>query len=546
MTSDRNIDYSRIRTSVDKMIDAGKPPEFIKGFLEYEGATVEGLRDYSRSGVAPAPSEPSIQVGGSDVGMTSAGAIDDNKTDMEEMAPNVAKSVAAEQRPSFPEKIGQAWDQRRGKVRDVKERRKSGELGPITALSTPIGQAAGFGLDVVSGAMGSAYRGLTPDPVERKVEQLGSMVAESPVGKATGAVTGAAQKGFEKLEEAAPTGGRVLRDVANIGMLAGPVKSKGGAVSKGRTGQLADIVATGKRRDSGIRELVRPTGKKAEEAMVDYTEVKGVGPFKRKEVSSSDFLKGVEDEVINIPGVSPRKSIQENYNTIQGVVNTDRAAIESALDASQSIIPRGEVLAKTKKATDKALSNPIFKGEISAAKAGQAMVDEFNKILEKHPGTARGMHDARVEYDKWVTKFNPNITNYETASNVKKIVNKAIRDELNDTVDRIAPDIGYKAYREKSSNLLTAMGNMRPKARKEVLGMTKTIQDILKPSGIPYIAPSVKAGVKLSKAALVGTLDAIDVGLRTIKDPRKLAELRAYQGAINAYIADEEKEAEAP
>ena len=533
MTADSSID--RVKRNVAKMAAQSAPVEHIDGYIKQQGFTVDQIRSHKIGSTSP--KEPSI---------SAMGPIDDATPDQVELAPSAARSMAAERRPSFPEKVGEAWQRRRGTVRDVAAQREAGELGPITAISTPIGQAAGFGLDVVGSAMGSAYRGLTPDPVERGIEQLGTKVAESDVGRAAGAVTGAAQRGFEKLEEVAPTGGRVLRDVANIGMLAGPVKSKGGAVPKGRTGQLADIVATGKRRDSGIRELVRPTGKKAEEAMVDYTEVKGVGPFKRKEVSSSDFLKGVEDEVINIPGVSPRKSIQENYNTIQGVVNADRVAIESALDASQSIIPRGEVLAKTKKATDGALSNPIFKGEASAARAAQGMVDEFNKILEKHPGTARGMHDARVEYDKWVKEYNPNITNYETASNVKKIVNKAIRDELNDTVDRIAPDIGYKAYRDKSSRLLTAMGNMRPKARKEVIGMTKAIQNILKPSGVPYIAPSVKAGAKLSKAALVGTLDAIDVGIRTIKDPRKLAELRAYQGAINAYMADEEEGAEAP
>lgn len=373
---------------------------------------------------------------------------------------------------------------------EISEKGKQQTL-PETTLQL-FGQVAGGILDVGQEALVSGFRGIgrifenTPDFIEDFVKEefkkAGSTFIESPIGQSALNELKKGIDAWEGFKEEHPRAARNVEAVVNIaalfpiGKAAEPVGKAGGVVLRKGAGiaaktagrgagalEVSGRVAIASERQGFIRQLIRPVQTKAvKEAQVTRTLEKGRGPFKRSIIKPSQQELRSEIEVLKIPEVSSKKTLQGNFNAIAETNRAEAIALENALKNNDFIFTKKELLKKLRDARNNLKKNPAITGD--AEKTADKLIVEIERRINEASNKGSELLKVRKEFDQWVRNQKGASAFDPAKDNAFTIANREIRQTINDFLDVNAPSAGVRDSLRKQSSLFNALDNLAPKA----------------------------------------------------------------------------------
>lgn len=376
-----------------------------------------------------------------------------------------------------------------------------------------------------------------------------------------------AYAGFKKEN---PRAARNIEAVVDIGLLAAPVKAKpkSGPTLPGQAGAklsaAADKQVFAKKTDF-VDSLVRPKQTATvREAQVGRTTEEGI--LKTKVTKLSELEQRSAAEVLKLPEISTKKTLQGNHNVISKAISKEAEALSTSLSKTDVPFPRKELNAEFSRALDRLKTNPLLVGD--AEKTAVKIMAKMIQIVEARKSTASNLLEARKDLDRWIkSQKGPNIFDpaKETALS---IAIREIRQTTNNFIDKKALGAGVKESLRKQSNLFTALDSLAPKAadeaRNAVLRAWKNLLNVLPLRGefnqtmaalfgvgglgasalfAPVFTKLVLGGIGVygtgkllmspsTKRGLAMLLNQTDKAIRATKDANLIRTLRADRAAV--------------
>lgn len=397
---------------------------------------------------------------------------------------------APKEKDNFFERFGDDLKRRFGEQgAEIINARVRDDQGFASTALQLTGVGAGVMMDFLGQALISGGRGLsniTPDMIEdpliENATKAGMALLNTELGQKglEAAKSGIAE--YTRFAEANPVMARNIEAIVNIGLLVAPVKAapkatKAGALTRAGTRlERSAVRATKQHRQGFVKELVRPSQtKKVREAQVSRTQVKG--PLRSKVVELSPAEKASAAEVMKIKTVTPKNTIQGNWNAISAEVTREADKLIRGLRRlergsgrkSLFVGKRGKyVQQEFDDAMDvmaAKMSNPSVQGD--AAKATADMVIGMKRIAGENPRTMSGLLKSRKEFDQWITQGKGQKFFESDIGNALQIGVRDTRRAVNEFVAARAPGKGVKKSLEKQHRLLNAMDDIKVKAAAE-------------------------------------------------------------------------------
>jgi hypothetical protein len=452
-----------------------------------------------------------------------------------------------------------------------------GYLSTVTQLVGKVG--AGSLLDLLGEAVISGGRGLstiTPDAIENPLIQnatkAGIALLNTDLGQKG---VDAALKGAEawrQFKQENPVMARNIEAVVNVGLLVAPVKGKPQSTSKPGGGVAAALDRSARRSEVNkrrrfVEELVTPEqNKKAKLAQVGRTTERGI--FKQKTVELSPTQKLSAREVNRVPGVSPRKTLQGNYNAIATEVNRKARNLENSLTglSRPNYFKQELEFAIESNVMARLSQNPTLVG--NAETAARRVIEHALRLAEQNPRTMRGLLVTRRQLDDWVLKHKPRAFESGSASNAMTAAVREVRGEINDFIARRSGSVRVRQSLDQQSRLLRAMDDIAEKATKEHKNIiVRAMQDVVKliplrnelvavgsvllgigglgAAGLlgPFIQKvAITAGLGFgihgavmspsTRKGISSLIKLIDKSVRTTTDPSIVRKMRAHRAAL--------------
>lgn len=119
-------------------------------------------------------------------------------------------------------------------------------------------------------------------------------------------------------------------------------------------------------------------------------------------------------------------------------------------------------------------------------------VQKINDIIDSNPNTLQGLMKSRIEFDDWVRSKTPNIFN-PGAETVNRAATRAVRNSVNDIVDKALPNGAVRKRLSDSSALFDAADNLSDKIGKlPNTVINRAIKDV--EDALPFKSEGMKAG----------------------------------------------------
>jgi len=320
------------------------------------------------------------------------------------------------------------------------------------------------GLRSVGAVTEAAFEPIVEAPgVKQALDFIGEKVADTAVGQKLAQII---QDNPEKSQDVMDIvntltlgGGKVGQTAFREGV--GKLTSESGEILvKSGAKKAASL------KDDFVRDLVRPTQTKAvKEAQVARTTEKGVGPFKRSEIAPSTQELQLEEAVKTVKGISDAKTSQQNFNVIQEATGKEAQLLEKQLADNDFIFPKKELNARLDAVKTKLAENPSLVG--SNERVAEKLVDGFNRLLKDTQAKGSSLLKLRKDYDNWVRAQKGDKIFDPKTENAFSVVNREIRQGINDFLEEKAVNVSVKESLRKQSSLYRAMDNIKPKAAVE-------------------------------------------------------------------------------
>lgn len=372
----------------------------------------------------------------------------------------------------FVSNVQQDVAQRQANVQGV----KASDQNIGSKILQTVGQSAGllFGdlpleaLKSVNSALGGlpakAFTDL-PGPVNSLLQIMKSPQAQQGMSTIS--------KGYQELKEKHPEAVGDLEALFNIASVApvgiaekGAANLGGEAMSMAGKGLQASAKAsTEKGLADYALQLVRPEETKATlTSEVGRTTETGMGPFRGSVVTPTYSEARAAEHVAQVPGISPKATLQRNFNAIKEANVAEAKNLEDKVAANNFVIPRKEVVGKMKAVQTALRASPLIVGD--AQKMASRLIQGATRIIGENEGTGSGLLKAKKDYDKWVLDQKPKAFDAK-AENAFTMANREIRNVFKDVLDKNAPNAEVKASLAKQTALYDAMENIAPKAAYE-------------------------------------------------------------------------------
>jgi len=344
---------------------------------------------------------------------------------------------------------------------NIKDIRAEGNVGVRKNLPVA-GQIAGGIGDVVGAGVMSGLKAVTPKFIEDKVSSGVKKVAGTQYVQDVAS-------GYQNVKAKYPETVRAVESVANIGSLLMPSGAKkiaeegGGAVLRTAGQGLVTSAEKGIQKNTidFAKELVSPIRTKAvKEAEVARTQMVGG----KKIVTATPWEQQAIDEVAKIKGISPKNTLQKNYNIISDENINLAKKLESDIASTNIIIPKKETISRLNKVLDTLAESPVIVGD--AEKTATKLLDGAKKFVNESGGSLKGILKARKDYDNWVKTQKPKAFD-ATSENAFTIANREVRDTLNNLLIEKAPNVETADLLKRQTALYNAMENITPKAAGE-------------------------------------------------------------------------------
>ncbi len=464
---------------------------------------------------------------------------------------------------------------RGGEAADAIAAYKAGEQGNIQTGIQLVGKnIAGAGLDVVGEAIKPAldYAGekLKPvgeviadyaaDQVPEGVKSAGREVADSSIIKKGIELAGELGDGYEIWTKENPNAARTVEALANIGLVAFPIKATPKtAMGKTPVGKAGDAITenvvkkTAQKKSDFVQELVAPKQTaKIKPLTAKASRQEGILGVAKQTPTSLE--KSIIDDVSKLP-VKSHRSPQYNLNVIQDAVENEAKLLSKTLGNSKIIFPRQEYYKALDDVVEKLADNPLLVGD--SAKVAEKLVVKARKIFDEHPSTPKGLLDARKELDRYITRQKGKKAFDSDIDSALTTAIREVRQGTNKFLESKAPNVGIRESLKRQSNYFSAIDNVAVKAGEQGRNViTRQFRNLLKViplrgelaqtialtgavgtgAAVPVAGATAlgtvagyqagKALIKPTKQALAKILKLTDKAIRTTSDKSLIKELR--------------------
>lgn len=289
----------------------------------------------------------------------------------------------------------------------------------------------------------------------------------------------------------------------NVGLPAaeGVAAGVGDMIIRGASKKIMDKV-TGKVSEKAVQELVQPkaTSKIIQETAEKSPElVKKGGIITKGKLLPSTSEKILADTAKSIDGFGATDDVIQNLVKVDKAIGTESEALRSSLQTNVASLPRREISSAIAKAQKEAVS--AFGNETTAVRQYQGIVNIWDKISKKFPGTNVGQWDARIAFDQELQRqFGKKVFDPTLEKPIHAAV-KAIRESANEAIGKASTGAGksFLPEIERLSHMFQIKENMATKIGADTLksGVQKFIST---PAG--RIATGVAAGTAAGTTGL--------------------------------------------
>lgn len=481
------------------------------------------------------------------------------------------------------DRIGEDITRRNDIANQAREDRLAGKISKGEEVLRQAGQGGGIILDVGGEAFNSAIdvlgkvaQTVAPKFSQKTAEEFdeaAKFLSDSKLGKVSKRAGDFVGNTYNDFADRNPRAAKNLEAMANIGLVAAPVKVKPkGESGKSLLGKSADKLDDAarsqefKQRANYANDLILPL-QNTKQLTDQVGRTNEVGFLKKKVVDLTVQEQKMAQEVARLP-IQPKGTLQTNYNIIQKEVSSEAQSLTKALESNPVIFPRKEFMTRIEDAKTALAESPTLVGD--AAITAERIMAKYDKILKDHPSTASGLLTARKELDAWAKTQKSKV--FDGKEGAFDIALREIRNTTNDFIEEKAVAVDVKDSLRKQSNLFRAMDNIAPKASREgkdkierainsikaVIPLKGDFMQTLGAFGLAGVAakvgsPAIATGAALygvgkagklalepsAKRAVSSLIKKTDEAIRTTKDKQVIEQLRLDRAALVEIIEGE-------
>ena len=359
-----------------------------------------------------------------------------------------------------------------------------------TALQLTGKVGAGAIMDFMWEAMVSGGRGLsaiTPDfiedPLKENATKAGIFLLETDLGQKGLEAAKNGVAAWQEFSEENPVAARNIESIVNIGLLVTPIKGK----PKAKSGSAGNrLIASGERaavrnQDDFVKELVTPRQifkervaqvKRITEQGINRKKVASLTPLqrikttlqginKKKVISLSPSQQRSADAIRRIATVSPKKTLQGNYQALADASLRSTRALERSLRGKNydwTIFGR-----QLQDTVGQNIKKSLVGDEREAA---NLLLQRALELTANKPKTLNNILKARRELDNWVLRHKKNAFDSPNATAMTNAV-REVRSQMNNFINARVPGGRVKRSLEFQSSVLRAMDDVAEKAALE-------------------------------------------------------------------------------
>ena len=361
------------------------------------------------------------------------------------------KTPVSQPKKSLLSEIKDSLLSRVGKIEQSLALGEQGKQGLASTAYQTAGQSAAALGDVAFATAKAITPGFIKDIAKKEISLIAQGVNKvTPDSLKSLISTGvsSAVQGYSNFREQNPEIARNIEATANIASVipigkATSVVAKGAEKGIGATANVLEksaLAGIEKNKLAFAEKLVMPVKDKATKlAEVSRTTESGIGLFKKSIVEPTLSEKAAISAVTKVPGVSPAKTFQQNFNIINDQTINLAKNLKSELTKNNFLVPRQETLSKLHNAVSTLEDSPLIVGD--AEKTAAKLIKGAEKFIGESSGDAKGILQARKNYDAWVLSQKPKAFDV-AADNAFTLANKEIRNTFNTILEEKAPNIG--------------------------------------------------------------------------------------------------------
>ena len=394
--------------------------------------------------------------------------------------------------PMFPEgslgdRIGTQVRERLMNTEEATKRYAEDEQTYLETAAQGFGQVLMAGNDVVSETILGVLSGMTPDAAEAWIKEQIDTGADALMD------TNTAKYLYEAYRELSPRARADLDAAANIGLSMIPMSSKTGKALKA-AGERSEKVSLG-------RYLLdqSPAAKKARNAEL------GMDPKMQTVHNREDAVLNTALTIKGITASTPRKKMMTALNTEVARLGTD---IKKALSNVTFTVPKGtvtrrmnSVLSEFKKA------NPEYAGQ-DLKHIGEKVKRAYLAANKSYTGRPEDLLEVRRKFDKVIDRFFGK--DVHAGDHTSRPVVAALRNELNNIMQEVAPDAKIRSAMQRQHHALTAKDNLAFNMVMEKSGVDKAIAKI---EHHPYFVTGALTGTGMGAQLMQGGMASEVLGL---------------------------------
>lgn len=368
-----------------------------------------------------------------------------------------------------PEEVEQTLAQKLAGIRDRATQNLSDTMasyGGLTVAEDEIMEGVeGFGnarqieapealLQALGGSAGALAEGLVttaahkiPEEAKEQITQMAMSALTTVIGQRGMDLMAEGGKAWEGFKKAHPETAKTLMSAVEIGTLALPAAKTGGKmIAKGQqqvTKRYTDMIQP-------IDKIAAGTGRGGR--TVERGAIRRARTYEpgADDIELAKFVEDVPNAKSTRTATYNQEHVQNEVSRLAQELDDDIVRVGNPIfDKDSYMDDLGRVVEDFEK-SEEALT---LTGD--AANTSKKILLKSIDIIDDSDGTARGLLQARRDLDKWLGE-NPGKAYDPQVVNAKNAAMKVIRDNINDKVDSLVPDVKVKDKLRHQHKLLRA------------------------------------------------------------------------------------------
>lgn len=205
-------------------------------------------------------------------------------------------------------------------------------------------------------------------------------------------------------------------------------------------------------------------------------------------------------------GVKPSAPIVKNVQVVNFALEKEAKKLKSVLQKSNVTISTDSLNRTGVSVAEKIAANPLVDEHGATVRkileAGQAAIDS-------NPKTAAGMLQARIDFDRAITKFQPSAFNQDAPATAFRFAKDQVRQGMNDLISSSVPDAMVKQSLARQSSMYRIIDNLGSKAAEQgKMGGNRATRFLSTPTGKAAKYGAAAAGTYAVGNEVVGAINA--------------------------------------